>query len=130
MFPTFSAFNSHVYWAHRDSLGLDVFINDGAGDQHLGEMPTTTCTHSPMQSGFPIYCFEDQDLPEDLQYDIWHLLGVDQQQEQREAAKFLLKLKEICRVSKRIVNEVVTGYRHLFAHSLHVVKSSVKDSLE
>ena len=129
-FSTFGAFNSHVYRAHRDSLGLGMTsANDDAADQYSIEEPTSS-TLSATQSSFPVlHCFGNHELPEDLQYDIWHLLGVDQQQEQREAAKFLLKLKEICRVSEHTVNEVVTGYRRLFAHSLRIVKASVKDSL-
>ena len=121
-FSSFGAFNSHVYRAHRDSLGLNTSANDDAVHQHSSEAPTSS-TLSATQSDFPVlYCFGDHELPEDLQYDIWHLLGVDQQQEQREAAKFLLKLKEICRVSEHTVNKVVSGYRRLFAHSLRVVK--------
>lgn len=73
--------------------------------------------------------FETNDLPEEIQYDIWHLLGVERQHEQREAAKFLLKLKKICRVSERTVGEVISSYRHLFDYSLRVVKANVKDSL-
>ena len=127
-FSTFGAFNSHVYRAHRDSLGLSTSFddNDTPDPEHSSEDPAT----STLQSEFPVlFCFENFEFPEDLQYDIWHLLGVDKQQEQREAAKFLLKLKEICRVSERTINVVITGYRHLFGHSLRVVKAGVKDSL-
>lgn len=58
-----------------------------------------------------------------------HLLGVDEDQQQKEAATFLLKLKEVCNVSERTVTEVITGCRNLYTHSLAVVKASVKESL-
>ena len=32
-------------------------------------------------------------------------------------------------MSERTINVVITGYRHLFGHSLCVVKAGVKDSL-
>ena len=125
-FKTFSAFNSHVYRVHRDSLHLDTSSSDcmTASDQHLSQGPTCST-----EFDYPAYILENQHAPEEIQYDVWHLLGVDQQQQQREAAKFLLKLKEVCNVSERTVAEVVTGYRHLFAHSLRVIKATVKDSL-
>ena len=130
LFSTFGAFNSHVYRAHRDSLGLDTSANKaGPSQQDSNEEPIESTMQLGSQFSPIYYCFDNFELPEDIQYDIWHLLGVDQQQEQKEAAKFLLKLKEICRVSERTVNEVVTGYRHLFAHSLRILKARVKDSL-
>lgn len=58
-----------------------------------------------------------------------HLLGVEKEEQKLEAAKYLLKLKEVCNVSERTVSEVIKGYRHLFGHSLRVVKATVKDSL-
>ena len=56
----------------------------------------------------PGYLFENYDPPEELQY-VWHLLGVDKDQQQKEAATFLLKLK-VCNVSERTVGEVIAGY--------------------
>ena len=117
-------FNSHVYRAHTDSVGLDTSVSPAEDPECLNQIPSCSS-----ESAFPAYVFESNDLPDEIQYDIWHLLGVEQQHEQREAAKFLLKLKEICRVSERTVGEVISSYRHLFAHSLRVVKANVKDSL-
>ena len=42
----------------------------------------------------------------------------------KETAKFLLKLKEVCRIG-----EVVDGFQGLISHSLSVVKASVRDVL-
>ena len=54
---------------------------------------------------------------------------MDQDQQQRESATFLLKLKEVCNVSERTVSEVITGYQGLLTNTLAVVKASVKDAL-
>ena len=92
-FRAFSAFNSHVYHAHRDTLGLSTSTGE-SGDQvqHSSMIrEPDNCSESAQSA----YRFDHHDLPDDIQYDIWHLLGVDQQQQQKEAAKFLLKLKEI-----------------------------------
>ena len=58
-----------------------------------------------------------------------HLLGMDKDQQQKEAATFLLKLKEVCNVSDRTVSEVIAGYQVLLKNSLVVTKASVKDTL-
>lgn len=51
-FSTFGAFNSHVYRAHRDSLGLSTSSddNDTPDPEHSSEEPAT----STLQSEFPV----------------------------------------------------------------------------
>ena len=62
-------------------------------------------------------------------YDVWHLIGIEQEKTRKELAIFLLKLKEVCNVSERTIQEVITGYWRLLAHSKSVAKASVKDVL-
>ena len=59
----------------------------------------------------------------DIQHDIWQLLGTSNAHQQKEAAKFLLKL--ICRVTDRTGDEVIDGCQGLLSHSLSFVKASV-----
>lgn len=121
VFTSFGAFNSHVYRKHRASLGLGT-----AEDEH----EELIADESPLETPEgPSYSFVNEDHPQEIQYDVWHLRGVDKDQQQRRAAKFVLKLKEVCNVSERTVGEVVTGYRSLLSHSIATVKASVKDSL-
>ena len=127
-FTTFGAFNSHVYRVHRSSLGLDTTtLSVDLLDDDDHSIPTGTTSETAM---CPAYRFDDHiATPEDLQYDIGHLLGVNKEQQQKEAATFLLKLKEVCNVSERTIGDIITGCRSLVANSLAVVKASVKDSL-
>ena len=131
-FSTFGAYNSHVYRMHRNSLGLNVHKAVGSSDeQNSSELEITSSETSTLEEVYqgPAYQFENCDPPEELQYDVWHLLGVDQEQQQRESATFLLKLKEVCNVSERTISEVITGYQGLLTNTLAVVKASVKDTL-
>ena len=117
-FSTFGAYNSHVYRMHRNSLQLNVHMNVvGSSDkqnssERLEITSSETSTLEEVYQG-PAYQFENCDHPEELQYDVWNLLGVDQDRQQRESATFLLKLKEVCNVSERTVSEVITGYQGL-----------------
>ena len=55
---------------------------------------------------------------------------MDKYQQQKEAATFLLKLKEVCNVSERTVSEVIASYQVLLKHILAVAKaSSVRGTL-
>ena len=58
-----------------------------------------------------------------------HILGITANQQEQEATKFLLKLKEVCNVSQRPVSEVIEGCNRLFGNSFSIVKASVKDIL-
>ena len=131
-FSTFGAYNSHVYRMHRSSLGLNVHKAVGANDEQnsseLEVTPSENPTPEEVYQG-PTYQFENYDPPEELQYDVWHLLGVDKDQQQKEAATFLLKLKEVCNVSEHTVSEVIAGYQGLLKNTLAVAKASVKDTL-
>ena len=98
-FSTFGAYNSHVYRSHRTSLGLDI-------PNTLSSVSSYDDQQDLISSIAPIYHFESHEPPGD---DVWHLLGVDGAQQQKEAATFLLKLKEVCNVSDRTIGEVVSG---------------------
>jgi hypothetical protein len=126
-FSTFGAYNSHVYRMHRSSLGLNIARSND--ERQISEPEVTESLSLEEVYQVPTYRFENSDPPEELQYDVWHLLGMDQDQQQKEAATFLLKLKEVCNVSERTVSEVITGYQGLLTNTLAVVKASVKDTL-
>ena len=48
----------------------------------------SSSTNSTLEELGPTYRFENCDPPEDLQYDVWHPLGVDHDQQQKEGATF------------------------------------------
>lgn len=113
-----------MYRKHRATLGLGTAEDEHERNCELG------ADESPVEiTEGPSYSFVNEDHSQEIQYDVWRLLGVDKDQQQREAAKFLLKLKEVCNVLERTVGEVVTGYRNLLSHSMATVKASVKDTL-
>ena len=57
------------------------------------------------------------------------LLGVEKQDQQKQAASFLLKLKEVCTVSERTIREVIAGYETLSSYSLSVVRARLSEVL-
>ena len=124
-FSTFGAYNSHVYRSHRASLGLDTISSVFSNDDQQDLISSTNFKEEIA----PMYQFESHEPPGDIQHDVWHLLGVDSAQQRKEAAAFLLKLKEVCNVSDRTIGEVVSGCQGLLSHSLSVVKASVSDAL-
>lgn len=110
-FRTVSAYSSHVHRSHREQLGLSV--------------PQETNEHDQRSSTFE-YRFGKYPVgPDEIQYTIWHNLGTDSLHPQREAAKFLLKLKEVRHVSERTIGDVITGCKFLLSDSLSVVKASL-----
>ena len=127
-FTTFGAYNSHVYRVHRSVLGLDIPTNAFTSGDLQGSSSSNNLQLEENEMG-PAFCFEDHNPPEEIQYDVWHLLGVDRDKQTKETAAFLLKLKEICNVSERTIGEVIAGYRGLLTKSLSVAKASVKDVL-
>ena len=122
-FRTVSAYSSHVYRSHREQLGLSVSQEANEHDQR------SVCLEEPA-STFEYRFGKDPVGPDEIQYTIWHNLGTDSVHPQLEAAKFLLKLKEVRHVSERTIGDVITGCKFLLGDSLSVVKASVKDSLQ
>ena len=117
-FRTISALNSHVYRNHRQSLGLTQEPREvlEQHDDHVGEFP-----------GFHLGSLPDH--PDELQYEVRHILRRQETYQQREAAKFLLNLKEVRRVSEQTISDVIEGSKVLFGSSFCAVKASLKDSL-
>lgn len=62
-------------------------------------------------------------------YDMWHLLGISQEQQKRTAASFLLKLREVCRVSEKSIGDIIDGTTHLFNQAFMVSKAEISDML-
>ena len=128
-FRTFAALNSHLYRIHRSALGLNSSSNDVEREQ-IENGPLYS--ESSVERSPPLCILGSDDgrqLPDDIQHDVMHMLGTDVSHQQLEAVKFLLKLKEVCNVSKRTVGEVIEGCKTLFGNSFSMLKASVKDYL-
>lgn len=124
-FTSFSGYNSHVYRVHRSSLGLNT-INTADQESHSEDNLIQYDDLADDDFSFPN---EPSENDGGIQHDVWRLLGVDEGLRRTEAATFLLKLKEVCHVSERTVDEVISGYQHLSTHSLRFVKASVREAL-
>jgi hypothetical protein len=127
-FTTFGAYNSHVYRVHRASMGLqspNYFSSLSSNHDQQETIPSTDAEEEVALA----YCFENHEPTGDIQHDVWQLLGTSNAHQQKEAAKFLLRLKEVCSVTDRTIGEVIGGYQGLLSHSLSSVKASVKDVL-
>ena len=137
-FKSFGGFNSHVYRHHRDALGLMKPVQqDELSD--LGNGNTANDSYSyitdPLSShgdyDYSGACFHSDSLPEQqpMVYDMWHLLGISQEQQKKTAASFLLKLREVCRVSEKSIGDIIDGTTHLFNQAFMVSKAEISDML-
>lgn len=124
-----SRFNSHVYRHHRDALGLMKSDRELPGPSNGSAANNSSIVAAntdidPSPSTYENYCFEgaesDNQLPEpqSMVYDMWHLLGISQEQQRRTAASFLLKLREVNRVSEKSIDDIITALQS----SLHGLK--------
>ena len=55
---------------------------------------------------------------------------MDKQEQRKEAASFLLKLKEVYIVSERTVNEVIACYEKLASYSHSVLRARISETLD
>ena len=126
----YRAFDTHVYRCHRSSLGLEK--GPSTNDLSQPEVEDTDCD---MQDDFVELGLNSDTGPphlstaSTLQHDIMRLLGVDKQEQRKEAASFLLKLKEVCIVSERTVNEVIACYEKLALYSHSVLRARISETL-
>ena len=68
-------------------------------------------------------------ISEEDQPDLSRLLGTDVAAQKRSAALFLLKLKEICRLSQAAINDVVHEWGGIFSHTVQLMNSRIREVL-
>ena len=119
-FRTFGALNTHVYRVHRNQLGLDTSSQPILHTEDEANVSVITPDY---------HCCSVGGVPDEIEYDVMQILGTDGSYQQREAAKFLLRLKEVRNMSDRAIADVIDGCKSLFTDSFSVVKVSIKDSL-
>ena len=69
------------------------------------------------------------DEPPPVMYDMWQLLGISREQQKKTAASFLLKLREVCRVSEKSIGDIIDGTTHLFNQAFMVSRAEISDTL-
>ena len=136
-FKSFGGFNSHLYRHHRDALGLiqsDEEVldpDDGTANDsysNIADVPLLSPHESFDYSCFQVESDNQSTEPQSMMvYDIWHLLGISQEQQKRTAASFLLKLREVCRVSEKSIGDIIDGTTHLFNQAFMVSKAEISD---
>jgi len=129
-FCTFSGFNTHIYRDHRVALGLDR--REAESTEFLPEAVADISEFTENEDTDPGE-FLRQDLQE-RDIELPHVSasfesGRERQQQQKESAKFILKLREIRGISQVAVTDVVEGCQSLFQNTLVRVKEGVRDRL-
>ena len=130
-FKSFGGFNSHVYRHHRDALNL---VNEPVNAVNSGSAANfspsniTDLSLSPHED-YDCSPVDDMLEPPPRVYDMWHLLGISQEQQKKTAASFLLKLREVCRVSERSIGDIIDGTTHLFNQAFMVSRVEMSDML-
>lgn len=64
-----------------------------------------------------------------MQDDINHLLGVDKELQQKNMARFILKLKESRQVTQVVIDDVVEGCTSVFQDTVRRLRASVSAKL-
>uniref|UniRef100_A0A1X7TFD3 Uncharacterized protein n=1 Tax=Amphimedon queenslandica TaxID=400682 RepID=A0A1X7TFD3_AMPQE len=114
-FATFAGLKSHVYRAHLKS------------DEVPQEDDSDICTRGNEDTlDYDAHTVLDESM---LDADINHLLEVDSQQTKRESALFIMRLREVKRLSQSSVNDVICGCRTLFSHTMTRLHASIRQRL-
>ena len=99
-FCTFSEFNSHIYHDHRVALGLDQRETDFQRLPEASAVADNTVEFSENEnmdsSSYQLLHQERELSPQSVSLGT----GINQEQQQKESAKFILKLREIRGISQ------------------------------
>lgn len=136
VFSSFGGFGSHVYRHHRDKLGIcSSSLSDSAPEQPVvSENDVDNFPHGAVgnDDNFPhdaddhsMIAAAEPEPQRDITYDVWHLLGISAEERKKSAAAFLLKLREICRVSEKSVIEIMEGSFSLFNEAFMTSKAEI-----
>ena len=110
-FKTFAAVKSHVYRKHYGEKK----------DQSLQSLNHATVTE---ENTFTLV-----NEGSDLASDISCLLGLDIHQQKHESALFLMRLREICKLSQASIDEVVIGCQELFNNTMRRVEAGIRQKV-
>lgn len=110
-FVTFAAIKSHIYRKH---IGIRKRHNV---DQDDATVDVDTCTD--FATG----------IDDDTEADMNRLLGTDLQQQKRESALFIMKMKEVRRLSQVSVDAVILGSKALFDSTVTRLQAGVRQKL-
>ena len=121
-----------MYRHHRDALNL---VNEPVNAVNSGSAANFSPSNITDLSLSPHEDYDCSPVENDMLeppprvYDMWHLLGISQEQQKKTAASFLLKLREGCRVSEKSIGDITDGTTHLFNQAFMVSKAEISDVL-
>ena len=117
-FSTFAGLKSHVYRTHLKS---EEIPSAEENDQHIH----IEDTHIEGEDT------QDEAIldPSMIEADLSRLLQVDSQQTKHESALFIMRLREVNRLSQSSINDVISGCRTLFNHTLTRLHAGIRQQL-
>ena len=128
-----------MYRHHRDALGLvksiqsQDFNDDRAtDDSHRNTADLPLSPHEGFGYDYSTFSHHDEmplEQSVSTMYNVWHLLGIGQEQQKRTAASFLLKLCEVCCVSEKSISDIIDCTTHLFNQAFMVSRAEMNDML-
>ncbi len=71
----------------------------------------------------------DLSIPSSISHDVDRLLDRDVHEQMKKSILFLLQLKEERLITQAAVNDIVTGCREVFKHTVHHLKAGVSQTL-
>lgn len=116
-FNSFSGIKSHIYRHHQGMKRSNVNVEQG-DDNRIDEVESD-----------PEDMNSFTELDDDLEADVSHLLGRDTLQQKRESALFLMRMKEVRRLSQTSLDDIVIGCRSLFDLTVKRMRAGVRQKL-
>ena len=122
-FKSFSGLKSHLYRKHYVKR-----IADESNEDAISEREDNEEIVNDFATDFAIE-MDIESVNDDLEADVSRLLGTDLQLQKRESALFLMRLREVRRISQASIDEVVSGCKDLFESTAKRLQAGVRQKL-
>ena len=127
-----SSFLSHVYRCHRETIIQNKTVKDStvAIDESLLAFDYTRVNIQHDFSAIGLFdCTSASGSSSLLQHTVHQLLGIDELEQKKKSALFILHLKEIKSLSETAVQTVISGCKDMLIHGVKRIQARVYDQL-
>ncbi len=118
-YPKVNSLCSHIYRKHKNVT--------------LNPVTTTLCVNpsSPHENTQDLGSGSilDFSIPSSITHDVNQLLNRDSYEQKKQSSMFLLQLKEERLITQAAINDVVSGCRGVFKHTVNHIKAGVNQKL-
>ena len=114
---------SHIYRQHK--------VTDSLSSTMTSSLSITSSRAAPgaVDFGEPVPPLVDLSLPDSVSHDVDLLLGRNEYEQKKKSMLFLMQLKEQRMISQAAINDVVTGCKQVFEHTVGRLRAGVSQAL-